>query len=166
MRIPQAGAPLAETDAMNHHTWSRDKFTNTTDPARLDLDVIHGCLRESYWSPGIPRAVVERAVSHSLCFGLYESGQQIGFARVVTDRATFAYIADVFVLPEHRGQGLSKWLMACIAAHPDLQNLRRWMLMTRDAHGLYEQFGFKSLNNPGSAMERWDPEVYQRLNTS
>lgn len=130
--------------------------------ARLDLDVIHGFLRESYWSPGIPRAVVERAIAGSLCFGVHLGEAQVGFARVITDRATFAYLADVFVLPEHRGRGLSKRLLAHVASHPDLQGLRRFALVTRDGHGLYARFGFKALAQPDRWMEIVDPDVYQR----
>ena len=124
----------------------------STDPARLDLDVIHGYLREAYWSPGVPRDVVERSIARSLCFGLYApDGAQAGFARVVTDGATFAWIADVFVLEPHRGRGLGVWLMETLLAHPDLQGLRRTVLATNDAHGLYERFGFEPLPTP----ERW-----------
>lgn len=125
------------------------------DPARLDLNVIHRYLsEESYWAQRIPRALVERAVAHSLCFGVYAGAEQVGFARVVSDRATFAYLADVFVLPAHRGQELSKRLMAAITAHPELQGLRRWMLATADAHGLYRQHGFAALAKPDRFMER------------
>ena len=124
----------------------------STDPARLDLDVIHGYLREAYWSPGVPRDVVERSIARSLCFGLYApDGAQAGFARVVTDVATFAWIADVFVLDPHRGRGLGVWLMETVLAHPDLQGLRRIVLATKDAHELYERFGFVPLPTP----ERW-----------
>jgi len=124
----------------------------STDRERLDLDVIHAFLREAYWSPDVPREVVERSFAHSLCFGLYApDGAQAGFARAVTDRATFAWIADVFVLPEHRGKGLAKWLMRTMLDHPDLQELRRIVLATRDAHGLYVELGFGPLARP----ERW-----------
>lgn len=135
----------------------------TTESERLDLDVIHRYLsEESYWAPGIPREVVERSIRHSLCFAIVESatGALAGFARVTTDRGTFAYLADVFVLPAHRGRGLSKWLMQTILAHPELQGLRRWMLATRDAHGLYAEFGFTALPQPERFMQRYDPEVY------
>jgi GNAT superfamily N-acetyltransferase len=131
----------------------RDAFTVSTDPERLDLDVIHGYLTRSYWAAGIPRDVVERSLRNSLCFGLYAGDEQVGFARVVTDLATFAYVADVFVLDAHRGRGLSKWLMECILQHPDLRDVRRWHLVTRDAHGLYERFGFAE-PAPGRHMER------------
>lgn len=142
--------------------WTRGGIELSTDPARLDLDVIHGFLSGSYWSAGVPRDVVERALRHSLCFGLYEGGRQVGFGRVITDRATFAYLADVFVLPQHRGQGLSKWLMQCVREHPDLQGLRRFLLGTRDAHGLYRQFGFSAPADPSIWMEIHDPHVYER----
>ena len=135
------------------------------DKARLDTDLIHGFLKGSYWSPGVPRAIVERAIRESLCFGVYRGGEQIGFARVVTDKATFAYLADVFILDSHRGQGLSKRLMRFIAGHPDLQGLRRFILATKDAHGLYEQFGFAALNNPSIYMEILRPDVYQARET-
>jgi len=115
----------------------------TTDPSRLDLDVIHGYLVRSYWARGIPRELVARAIAHSLCFGAFAGDRQVGFARVVTDRATFAYLCDVFVLESHQGRGVGKQLMAAIMAHPDLQGLRRMTLFTRDAHGLYGQFGFR-----------------------
>ncbi len=131
-----------------------------TNRDRLDLDVIHGFLVRSYWSPGVPRDVVARAIAHSLCFGVYRHGMQVGFARVVTDCATFAYLADVFVIEEHRGRGLSKWLMSFILAHPDLQGLRRFMLGTRDAHGLYRRFGFAPLAHPSRLMEILRPDAH------
>jgi GNAT superfamily N-acetyltransferase len=137
----------------------------SADPARLDLDVIHRYLsEEAYWSPGVPREVVARAVANSLCFGIYANdGAQVGFARLVTDRATYAYVADVFVLTEHRGKGLSKRLMETIIAHPEVQGLRRWMLATRDAHELYARYGFTPVAKPDRLMERHDPDVYARL---
>ncbi len=134
--------------------WTRDDFTVSDDPARLQLDVIHGFLTTSYWSPGIDRETVARSIAHSLPFGLYEGARQIGFARAVTDRTTFAYMADVFVLPEWRGRGLAKFLIECMILHPDLQGLRRWVLRTRDAHGLYEQFGFGPLHQVDRWMQR------------
>jgi GNAT superfamily N-acetyltransferase len=132
----------------------------STDPARLDIDAIHAFLTQSYWSPGIPRATVARAISHSLCFGAFCEGQQVGFARVVTDRTTFAYLCDVYVLDAHRGRGLAKQLMDRVVQHPDLQGLRRMMLATRDAHGLYARYGFKPLAAPGVMMEIHKPDVY------
>lgn len=133
----------------------------TTDRARLDVDAIHAFLAQSYWSPGIPRALVERALAGSLCIGALADGAQVGFARVVTDRATFAYLADVYVLEAHRGRGLAKRLMEAVVAHPDLQGLRRMMLATRDAHGLYAQFGFAPLSAPDRLMEVLRPDVYR-----
>jgi GNAT superfamily N-acetyltransferase len=139
---------------------STDAFVVDTDPERLDLALIHGFLTRSYWASGIPFAVVRRSVRHSLCFGLYDGERQVGFARVVSDRATFAYLADVFVLESHRGRGLGKLLMAAVIAHPELQGLRRWMLATRDAHALYARFGFTPLPAPESFMQLHDPGVY------
>jgi GNAT superfamily N-acetyltransferase len=121
----------------------RGEFLVSTDPARLDLVVIHEYLTNCYWAKGVPREVVARSLEHALCFGIYDgSGAQVGFARVISDFATVAYIGDVFVLDSHRGQGLGKWLMETITQHPALQGLRRWILTTRDAHGLYSQVGF------------------------
>jgi GNAT superfamily N-acetyltransferase len=133
--------------------WRRGEFTISTDPGRIDLDVVHGYLSESYWAPGIPRELVARSIANSLPFGIYHGPAQVGFARVITDRATFAYLADVFVLEEERGRGLGKWLMEVIMAHPELQGLRRWMLATRDAHGLYRQHGFEEVANPQALMQ-------------
>jgi GNAT superfamily N-acetyltransferase len=126
----------------------------TTDPARLDLAAIHEFLSGSYWAKGIPREVVERSIHHSICFGAFDGGRQVGFARVITDRATFAYVADVFVVDSHRGRGVGKGIMACITSHPELQNLRLWTLFTRDAHGLYRQHGFREARYPDRLMER------------
>ena len=125
----------------------------STDPTRLQPAVIHAYLTRSYWSPGIPKEVVERAIANSLCFGIYLGAAQVGFARVVTDKATFAYLADVYVLEEHRGQGLSKRLVETIQSHAELQGLRRFLLATRDAHRLYAQFGFRPLAAPERMME-------------
>ncbi|MCB8881622.1 GNAT family N-acetyltransferase [Acidisoma cellulosilytica] len=134
----------------------------STDPARLDLEVIHHYLTaESYWSQGVPRDVVERAMANSLCFGLYHADTQVGLARVVTDKSTFALIADVFVLDGHRGQGLSKCLMQSIISHPELQGLRRHLLLTSDAHGLYSQFGFQPLGAPARFMEILRADIYK-----
>ena len=125
-----------------------------TDKARLDLALIHDFLARSHWASGIPFDVMKRAIDNSLAFGLYHDGGQIGFARVVTDHATFAYLADVFVLPEHQGAGLGKWMMQCVMAHPDLQGLRRMMLVTSDAHGLYARHGFAASRHPERIMEK------------
>jgi len=133
----------------------------STDPSRLQLDAIHAYLTRSYWSPGIPKDVVARAIANSMCFGLYlrdpetpgRDDTQVGFARVVTDKASFAYLADVYVLEAHRGQGLSKRLVEAVLGHPDLQGMRRFLLATRDAHGLYAQFGFRAPAKPENFME-------------
>jgi GNAT superfamily N-acetyltransferase len=140
--------------------WIRGDFEITTDPSRIDLKMVHSFLTTSYWAAGIPIETVERSIKNSLCFGVYKDNHQVGFARVITDRATFAYLGDVFVLPEFRAHGLAKWMMECIMAHPDLQGLRRWSLLTRDAHGLYRQFGFTQIKSPERWMERHDPEIY------
>jgi len=133
-----------------------------TDRSRLDVGVIWSFLRDAYWCRGIPRQVIERSIRHSQCFGVYHDGKQVGFARVVTDYATFGYIADVFVLPEHRGRGLSKALMERIMTHPELQGFRRWQLGTLDAHGLYAQFGFSAPAHPERHMEKTDLGIYMR----
>lgn len=135
----------------------------TTDPAAIDFEVVYRFLSQSYWAAGIPRETLRRSIAGSLCFSaLYEEQAQVGFARVVTDRATFAYLADVFVTPEHRRRGVSAMLMQAIIAHPELQGLRRWVLVTRDAQGLYDRYGFRPLATPDRYMERWDPQVYTR----
>lgn len=133
---------------------TRGDLLISTDPARLDLDVVHGYLSgESYWARGVPRDRLERALRHSLCFGLYRGERQIGFARVVTDRATFAYLADVFVLASERGGGLGGWLIEAIHRHPELQGLRRWLLCTRDAHEVYARYGWRRAADPQIFME-------------
>ena len=133
-----------------------------TDKSRLDLDLIHQFLAGSYWSEGIPKEIVLKSIRESDCFGIYKSGKQVGFARVISDHATFAYLADVFVIPAERGHGLGKWLMATIMKSGQYQNLRRWLLATKDAHELYRQFGFTEAP-PGRVMEIRDGEVYLRL---
>ena len=131
------------------------------DKNRLDVDVIHAFLVQSYWAAGIPRGVVERAIEGALCIGVYHSGRQVGFARVITDSATFAYLTDVFVLEGHRGKGLAREMLRVAFAQPQLQGLRRFMLATRDAHRLYEEFGFTALSQPDRIMERLNPDVYR-----
>lgn len=141
----------------------RDELRLSTLTDEMDVDAIHAYLSaESYWAPGVPREVVARAVHHSLCVGIFDGAVQVAFARAITDRATYAYLADVYVLEAYRGRGLSRWMMETLDAHPDLQGLRRWMLMTKDAHGLYAQFGFTPLKHPDRAMERTHPGVYAR----
>ena len=156
--------------------YRRGEFVVSTDRERLSLDVVHSFLTNCYWAKGISREVVARSIEHSLCFGIYdESGDvipclakdarhgapQVGFARVVSDFATVAYLGDVFVVESRRGRGLSKWLMKCVVGHPALQNLRRWILLTRDAHGLYSRFGFTKVAAPERYMELHRPEVYE-----
>ncbi len=138
-----------------------DNYDISCDPARLDLDLIHSFLATSYWSPGVPKATVARAITNSLCFGVYQRTAQVGFARVITDKTAFAYLADVFIVEPHRGQGLSHRLMEVILAHPDLQSLRRWLLVTRDAHGLYLQHGFTPLATPERVLELHRPGNYR-----
>jgi GNAT superfamily N-acetyltransferase len=146
-------------DVVEHR---RGEFLISTDPARLDLDVIHGFLTNCYWAKGIPRNLVARSIERSLCFGIYDgNGAQVGFARVITDLATIAYLGDVFVLESHRGRGLSKWMMECITQHSGLQGLRRWILLTRDAHQLYVKFGFTPLKSAERYMELHRPDVYE-----
>ena len=138
------------------------EYEISTDTHRLSVEVIHKFLAEdSYWSLGIPRSIVERAIDNSLCFGVYHGAAQVGFARVVTDKSTFALLADLFILKAHRGKGLSKWLMRCVVGHEDLQGLRRLLLLTSDAHGLYRQFGFEQLGNPLRFMEVLRQDIYQ-----
>jgi GNAT superfamily N-acetyltransferase len=140
----------------------RGEFLISTDRTRLDLQGIHRFLTDCYWAKGIPPEVVARSIDHSLCFGVYDGGgAQVGFARVVSDYATVAYVGDVFVLESHRGLGLSKWLLECIMEHPALAGLRRWMLVTRDAHGLYSRFGFTPVESPQKWMELHRPDVYK-----
>jgi GNAT superfamily N-acetyltransferase len=148
----------------------RGDYRISTDPDRLDLDAIHAYLARSYWAEQIPKEIVARSLRGSLCFGLYQqqpagSQRQVGFARVISDRATFAYLCDVYVLEEHRGKGLSKWLMEAVQSHPELQGLRRFQLATRDAHGLYTQFGFAPLANPETFLEIRRPGIYKTQRT-
>jgi GNAT superfamily N-acetyltransferase len=146
--------------ALSYAQWSRENFTITCDPARIDRAAVHAFLAGSYWAANIPREVVDRSIEGALCFALLDGARQVGFARVITDRATFAYLGDVYVLEQLRGRGLGKWLIDCVMKHPALQGLRRWMLVTRDAHGLYAPVGFTPLKAPDGHMERHDPDVY------
>ena len=139
-------------------------YSISSNPKEMDLSVIHGYLSSSYWAKGIPLQVMEKAVNNSLCFGVFtNTGEQVGFARMITDYATSAYLADVFVLEKHRGKGISKWLVKTIIEYPDLQGLRRMLLATSDAHGLYQQFGFTPLNSPELFMELHQPDVYLKV---
>ncbi|HEV7796784.1 MAG TPA: GNAT family N-acetyltransferase [Pyrinomonadaceae bacterium] len=144
-------------------SWKRGDYSISTDRSRLNVELIHNFLsQKTYWAIGRARDVVQRSIDNSLPFGLYKGTDLVGFARVVTDYATFAWIADVFVLPEHRGQGLSKWMMEVILSHPELQGFRRWVLATKDAHALYARFGFIPLHRPERWMERPDPNMQER----
>jgi GNAT superfamily N-acetyltransferase len=136
------------------HEWQQGEFLVSTDPERLQMDVVHGYLSTSYWSGGITREVLARAIAHSIPFGLYHNGRQVGFARAVSDRATFAYLADVFVLETHRGRGLAQWMVDCALRHPELGGLRNWLLATRDAHELYRRAGYAPLRFPDRWMQR------------
>ncbi len=145
--------------------WSRQLDTGAfevdTDPARLPIDTAYDFIgRRSYWGKGMPLAVFQRSVAGALCFGVYHGDTLVGFARVITDGATIAYLGDVFIDENYRGRGLSKWLMECIHSHPDLTGLRRWMLFTADAHGLYQQFGWTAAARPERYMERLNQDVY------
>ena len=132
--------------------FTKDGFTITTEREKMDIEFIHSFLNRTYWAEGISKETIRRSIEGSLCFGVFENDKQVGFARMITDKATFAYMADVFIDENYRGRGLSKWLMQTIMSAPDLQELRSWLLGTLDAHGLYTQFGFKALENPGRFM--------------
>jgi GNAT superfamily N-acetyltransferase len=147
----------------SHLSRAHGAYTISDDPARLNLAAIHSYLRRAYWSEDIPLQILERAIPASLCIGAYdESGAQVGFARFVSDYATFCYVCDVYVLEEHRGRGLSKAMMKMATEHPKLQGLRRWTLATADAHGLYAQFGFTPLSRPDRLMEKLVPDIYKK----
>lgn len=143
----------------------RSELEISTDPSRLDVDLVYEFLQTSYWAKGRRRSVIERSIRNSLCFGAYQDGRQVAFARVVSDRAVFAYLMDVFVVPEFRGRGISKALMRTILEHPDLQNLRVFLLATLDAHGLYARFGFRPLSEPNRWMAIQDPDSDARATT-
>jgi len=143
---------------INDNAFHKQGFEISTDASRLDFDIVYNYLdKESYWAKGIPVETLKRAIEGSLCFGVYRYSRQAGFARIVTDKATFAYICDVFILPDYRRLGVSKWLMQTIVDHPELQGLRRWSLATADAQGLYRQFGFKQITKPENWMEIFTP---------
>jgi len=139
----------------------KDNYFLSTEKSKLDIKFIHDFLcNKSYWAKGILLETVKTAIENSLCYGIYINGKQVGFARVVSDKSTFGYIGDVFVVDEHRGKGLSKWLMECIMKHPELQGFRRWIILTRDAHSLYQKFGFTPVKKPQNYIENHSPEVY------
>lgn len=139
----------------------RGRHWVTTDPEKLDMEVVYGYLSRAYWCEQIPRPTLERALRHSLCFSLFEGERQVGLVRCVTDYTTFAYLCDVFVLESHQGRGLGTWMMQCVMQHPDLQGLRRWHLTTRDAHALYRKYGFVPLSKPERHMEVFTPDIYK-----
>lgn len=143
--------------------WENDGYLLSTDKSKIELEIVHSYLsNESYWAEGIPIETVKRSIDHSLCFGIYFDNGQVGFARIISDFTTFAYLADVFVLPGHRGKGLSKWLMKIIMEYPDLQGLRRFLLTTMDAHELYRKYGFTEYPQPERMMSRNVPDIYKR----
>lgn len=142
--------------------WTKEDYRISTIKEKINVGYVHRFLSRSYWAENIPVDVVRRSIDGSLCFAVFQDEQQIGFARVITDRATFAYLADVFIDENFRGRGLSKWLMEVILAHPDLQGLRRFLLATRDAHGLYQQFGFAALTFTDRWMQIHSPNVYKQ----
>lgn len=139
---------------------TKGQYSITTDLRKLDLDAIHAFLSRSFWAEGIPKETMAKAIGNSLCFGLFDGSNQIGFARVVTDRATYGYLCDVYVLETHRGRGLGKWLIETVMTHPDLQGLRRFQLVTRDAHGLYSRHGFDAPSSPHRHMEIFRHGMY------
>ncbi len=143
------------------HEVEKNGIVASDNKARIDLDTVHGFLRSSYWAEGIPRETVERSIRNSLAMGLYDGDRMIGFSRVVTDYATFAYLGDVFVLEAWRGRGLATWLTQCLVDHPELQGMRRWLLATRDAHGVYAKVGFAPLAAPQSLMTIHNPDIYK-----
>lgn len=148
--------------SMEHLTIYRDDFCISTDKTKLNIGAIHEFLStKAYWCLNIPRQTVQNAIQNSLCFGVYKDEEQIGFARIISDYATVAYLGDVFILEQYRGRGLSKWLVETVMTHPNLQGLRRWILLTADAHGLYRQFGWTEISDPGKWMQIHDKTVYQ-----
>ena len=143
---------------MNDAVFHKKGFSISTDKSLLDFEMIYHYLdKDSYWAQGIPQDKLSKAIENSICFGVYKENKQVGLARVVTDGATFAYLCDVFILPHYRGMGLSKWLIQTVIGHPELQSLRRWLLATADAHGLYKQFGFTGFSRPERWMEIFAP---------
>lgn len=145
--------------------WHKDAFTISTDKTKLDTDFIQQSLAGTYWAEDIPKSIVEKSIEHSLCFGIYEGEKQIGIARMITDKATFAYLCDVFIDEHYRGHGLGKWMMNVIMDHPDLQGLRRFLLATKDAHTLYRKYGFSELTAPERWMEIAHPGIYKKMKT-
>jgi len=151
---------------MEKAEWIKDGYLVSTDKSKIDVETVHHFLSHSYWAENIPLEVVRKSIENSLCFGIYHQEKLVGFARAISDFATFAYLADVFILPEERGKGLSKWLIGIILEHPQLHGLRRFTLATRDAHSLYAQFGFSLFDKPERWMQKHDPDVYKRDTSS
>lgn len=149
---------------METESFIKENYTISTDKSKLDLSVIHGFLSTSYWAEDIPVKIVLKAIDNSLCFGVYHENKQVGFARVISDYTTFAYLADVFIVESERGKGLSKWLMECILKHKQLQGLRNFCLLTRDAHSLYAQYGFENLAKPQNFMAIKKDDFYKKIN--
>jgi GNAT superfamily N-acetyltransferase len=161
--MTQPSAALADERAEHDPVEAtRGEYVVSTDKRRIDVKSVHEFLASTYWSPEIPESVLRRAIAGSICFGIYRGREQVGFARVITDAATFAYLSDVFVLEAHRGRGLAAWMMEFIMAHPSLQGLRRFSLSTRDAHALYRQFGFETVANPDQQMEILRRDIYRQ----
>jgi GNAT superfamily N-acetyltransferase len=146
---------------MTYPDTTNGRYALTADRARIDVDAVHAFLTRSFWARGISRALVAKSIEHSLCFGAFDNGAQVAFARVVTDYSTYAYLCDVYVLDEYRGQDIGKWMMEFVMKHPELQGLRRFQLVTRDAHGLYARFGFKSPDHPERQMEIFRDGIYE-----
>jgi len=151
---------------MEKTEWIKDGYLVSTDKSKIDVETVHHFLSHSYWAENIPLDIVRKSIENSLCFGIYHQKKLVGFARAISDFATFAYLADVFILPEERGKGLSKWLIGIILEHPQLHGLRRFTLATRDAHSLYAQFGFSLFDKPERWMQKHDPDVYKRDTSS
>jgi GNAT superfamily N-acetyltransferase len=144
--------------------WKNGDYIISTEKSKIDVDEVHQFLSHSYWAENVPKNIVQKSIDNSFCFGVYHLEKQVGFARVISDFATFAYLADVFILPNDRGKGLSKWLMQIIIDHPKFRGLRRFTLATRDAHKLYSQFGFTALDAPDRWMQRHNPDIYKKIN--
>jgi len=147
---------------MERTEWTQEDYFLSTDKSKIDIEAVHHFLSRSYWAENIPLELVQKSIDNSLCFAVYHQQRLVGFARVISDLTTFAYLADVFIIPEERGKGLAKWLMSVIMEDPRLRGLRRFTLATRDAHGLYSQFGFTPFDKPDRWMQKHDPDVYKR----
>ena len=164
--LPNSSITHSLTHSLTYSLTMPPYYSITTDPSSFDYERIHDFLsRQSYWARGIPMDVMKKSIKNSLSFSIFYEEEQVGFARVVTDYATFAWLGDVFIDEGHRGKGLGKWLMETIHKHPDVQSLRRWILATSDAHGLYQKWGYTPLAKPGLYMERYEPEIYRKASS-